>query len=364
MNRTDRPVVRMGSLGAALSFLLAACVPAAPPAPTAVTAPTAPAPAREAPAAAAPQSKPASKVALKSVFTSTSGTLAPITATKEGGFFDEEGLDVSITRMQAGAPAMAVLRSGEVPIALIGAQQIVEANLKGGDFVIIASFSEKLGQSIYVDKSIERPEQLKGKTLGVNNFGSIPHIAGKIGLEKLGLKDQVTFVATGGPPETMAALQAGAVQGVVISPPDSFRLRDLGYREMIDISKIDASSVNSAIITTRKWARENPDLVERYTRAMLKGTARMINDREFGLKTMSQHSGMEDPRLLSETLDYYREQFVRDGVPSMKALQSNIDLAAEEIPEARNARPEQFVDLSFVEKIKASGLIEKLYGRS
>jgi NitT/TauT family transport system substrate-binding protein len=364
-------VTRLTPLCAALSLALAACTPAQPPAPTVVpappkagaTQPAAAAPtAKAAPEAPQAEAKPAT-VALKSAYTSTSATLAPITAAKEGGFFDEEGLEVSLARLQAGAPAMAALRGGDVPIALIGAQQIIEANLKGGDFVVLASFGDKLSQSLYVHPSIERSDQLRGKAIGVNNFGSIPHVAGKVALDMLGLKDQATFVATGGPPETLAALQAGTVQGIVISPPDSFKARDLGYRELVDLAKTNVASVNAAIVSTRKWARENPDVAERYIRAMLKATARMINEREFGVKTIGKHSGLEDPKILEETYAYYRETYNRDGFPSMKGLQHNLEVASEEIPEAKSAKPEQFVDLTFLEKIKASGLLERLYGR-
>ena len=45
--------------------------------------------------AQAPAPKPVEKVALTSAYTTTSATMAPLWAAKEGGFFDEEGLEVS-----------------------------------------------------------------------------------------------------------------------------------------------------------------------------------------------------------------------------------------------------------------------------
>src|SRR2546429_6512217 len=41
--------------------------------------------------------------------------------------------------------------------------------------------------------SIETPEQLRGGALGVTNFGAATHVAGRVGLEYLGLKDQVSL---------------------------------------------------------------------------------------------------------------------------------------------------------------------------
>ncbi|OLC30041.1 MAG: hypothetical protein AUH81_21045 [Candidatus Rokubacteria bacterium 13_1_40CM_4_69_5] len=308
--------------------------------------------------------KPTPKVALTSAYTTTSATMAPLWAAREGGFFDEEGLTVTLTRIQAGAPIMAAIHAREVPLAFVGAQQIVEANVKGGGFVIVAGFIDLLGQSIYVHPSIERPEQLKGKVIGVTNFGAITHVAGKEGAKYLGLEGQVHFLATGGPPETLAAMQFGKVQAGVFSPPDTIRARELGFRELLSHSKIGTKAQTSAIATTRQWARDNPELVERYIRAAIKGAHRLKTDKEFGMKVIGKYTRQSDPKLLDETYDFYRDQWGKDGFPSFEAIQKNIDVAAADIPEAKTARPEQFVDLTFVQKIKASGLIEQLWGKN
>ncbi len=313
--------------------------------------------------AQAPAPRPGPKVALKSAYTTTSATMAPLWAAKEGGFFDEEGLDVTLTRIQAGAPVLAAIHAREVPIAFVGAQQIVEADVKGGTFIVVAGFIDTLGQSIYVHPSIERPEQLKGKAIGVTNFGAITHVAGREGVKYLGLEGQVTFLATGGPPETLAAMQFGKVHAGVFSAPDTLRAREMGFRELVNLTKIGLKSQGVAAATTRQWAREKPELVERYIRATIKGAHRLKTDKEFGMKVIEKYTRLSDPKLLEETYDFYKEQWRRDGFPSSEAIQKNIEVAAAEIPEAKGAKPEQFMDLTFINKIKGSGLIEQLWGK-
>jgi ABC-type nitrate/sulfonate/bicarbonate transport system substrate-binding protein len=309
--------------------------------------------------------KPAPKVTLNSAFTTTSATMAPLWAAKEGGFFDAEGLDVTLTRIQAGAPIMAAIQAREVPLAFVGAQQIVEANLKGGDFVIVAGFIDALTQSIYVHPSIERPEQLKGKAIGVTNFGAITHVAGKEGAKYLGLEGKVHFLATGGPPETLAAMQFGKVHAGVFSPPDTIKARERGFRELLSLAKIGVKSQSGAIATTRRLAQDQPDLVERYIRAAIKGAHRLKTDREFGMKAIAKYTRQSDPKILEETYDFYRDLWARDGFPSAEGIQKNIEVAAAaDVPEAKTAKPEQFLDLTFIQKIKASGLIEQLWGKN
>lgn len=379
---TWRPCLTSAGLGAvlaAVSLGVAACAPAAAPSPTA--APAKPAEVSKAAAPAQPTAapiakptekpaekvpaKPVQKVALKSAYTTTSATMAPLWGAKEGGFFDEEGLDVSLSRIQAGGPILGAMQGGDVPIAFVGAQQIVEANAKGASFVIVAMFFDQLAQQIYVNKSIERPDQLKGKALGVTNFGAITHVATRVALKHWGLSEKdVTVLATGGPPETLAAMQAGRIAGAAFSPPDAFKARDAGYRLLLDMRSIHAPSGTAAIATTRKWANEKPELVERYIRAAIKGSHAIKTNKALGFKALGNYSGIKDEKILADTYDYYKDLWLKDGLPTQEAIQANIDIAAEEIPEAKNLKFEQVVDLTWWNKVKASGLIEQLWGKS
>jgi NitT/TauT family transport system substrate-binding protein len=314
-------------------------------------------------ASAAQAPRPGPKVSLRSGYTTTSATMAPLWAAKEGGFFDEEGLDVTLARIQPGPPMLGAIHAREVPIAFVGAQQIVNANLKGATFVIVAGFDETLGQAILVHPSIERPEQLKGKAIGVTNFGAITHVAGKEGIKHLGLEGQVTFMATGGPPETLAAMQFGKLAAGVFSPPDTFKALELGFRELLNVGKIGIKSLGSAVATTRELARENPDLVERYIRAAIKATHRLKTDKAFGMKVIAKYTKQSGTAILDATYEFYKDHWLRDGFPSLEGIQKNIEVAAAELPEAKNAKPDLFIDFAFVNKIKASGLIEQLWGK-
>src|SRR5579884_450821 len=357
-----------------VTLLLAACggqaAPSSAPAGSAsATAPTSAAPvsstaAKPAAPAAGKPSAAARKVAMKSAYTTTSATVAPQWATREGGCFDEEGLDVTLTRIEAGAPILSALQGGDVPIAMVGGQQIVEADLKGAEFVLVAGFVDVFAQGIWVIPSIQKPEDLKGKALDVTNFGSISHLAGRVGVEKLGLKGQVNFIAAGGPPEALAAIQAGKVQGAVISPPDNLKAREQGMHELIDVAKLGVKTQTAAVATKRDYAKQNPDIVESYIRAIIKGSHKAKTDKAFGEKAIGIYTKTEDPKILDETYNYYKDLWGKGGFPSLEGLQQNLEAASETIPEAKNAKPEQFVDMTFVNKIKASGLIDQLWGKS
>jgi NitT/TauT family transport system substrate-binding protein len=172
----------------------------------------------------------------------------------------------------------------------------------------------------------------------------------------------VTFLATGGPPETLAAITAGKVQGGVVSPPDTVKARAMGLHELLDVSRTGVKVQTAAVTTTRKWLREHPDIVERYVRAALAGSHAFQTDKSLGEQAVETFTDTHDRDQLDETYAYAKDQFSKTGTPSLEGLQQSLDIAADSIPEARSATPAQFIDTSVLDKIKASGYLRSLWG--
>jgi hypothetical protein len=81
------------------------------------------------------------------------------------------------------------------------------------------------------------------------------------------------------------------------------------------------------------------------------------------MKTIARYTRQSDPKLLEETYDFYRDGWLKDGLPSLEAIQKNIENAAADIPEAKSAKPEQFVDMTFINRIRSGGLLKQLWGK-
>ncbi|HLG71066.1 MAG TPA: ABC transporter substrate-binding protein [Chloroflexota bacterium] len=317
-------------------------------------------PAASAVASAAP------KLAIKSAYTTTSATSAPFWMAKETGAFEAEGLDVTLTRATAGSPILAAIESGDVPVSSAGGQEVVDSEVKGSSLVIVGGFGDKLTTSIMTVPSITKPEDLKGKALGVTSFGVVSHLAGLLAIDKLGLTGQVTFVATGGLPETIAAIQSGKVQGGVLSPPQTFEAQKQGLHQLYDLSTGDARLATAIVSTSRRYAAEHPEVVEHFLRAIIRAVHRAYVDKPGTVAALAKYGGISDPDVASQTYDYFANGALwgKDGMPSMDALQQNLYFAAAENVEGAGAfKPQQLVDTSFVQKIQASGLVENLYGR-
>jgi ABC-type nitrate/sulfonate/bicarbonate transport system substrate-binding protein len=352
-----------------VALVLAGCGGAAPSAPAS--------PASAAPASAGAAAKPSAAasgaasaaasgqgVALKSAYTTTSATSAPIWIAKDGGYFAQNGLDVTLSIVAPGAPILAALESGDVPLSNAGGQETVNAEVNGSQVVMVAGFGHKPTNSIICSPSITKPDDLKGKTIGVSGIGAVSHVAGQLAVQKLGLKDQVKFLATGGLPETLAAIKSGKVDCGMLSPPQTFQAEQQeGLREVVDVAKLDVSTQNAVVVTTRKYAGDHPDVVDKYLRAMLQATHRAYTDKAFTVQTIQKYGQVTDPNLASKTYDYFHDGQIwdKDGALIPSAIQTNLDVSAETSPKAKNFKPDQLVDTSFIQKIQASGFIDQLW---
>jgi hypothetical protein len=71
---------------------------------------------------------------------------------------------------------------------------------------------------------------------------------------------------------------------------------------------------------------------------------------------------VQDRAILQKAYDFYVEKIV-DKAPyiDMTGMQNALDEVAKTIPAAKNAKPEQFVDLRFLDRLERSGLLNELY---
>ena len=78
---------------------------------------------------------------LRLVYSAIAGSQASFWIPYEAGIFRKHGLDVELLYVGGGGRAAQVVQSGEVPIGTFTGGAVVNANLAGGDLVIIATRS-------------------------------------------------------------------------------------------------------------------------------------------------------------------------------------------------------------------------------
>ena len=301
---------------------------------------------------------------LRIAYSSISGAYVGIWMAHDAGLFAKEGLEDQIIFIPSATQLAQVTVAGDVDIASLGGGPMIAAVLSGADLKIIGNNVNKMIFSIHTKPEVKSVEELRGKRIGVTRFGSSSDVSARYALRKFNLdptKD-VVLLQLGQMSSIFGALKSGAIEGGLVSPPTQFLSEKIGFKELVSITDMDFAYPNPAMAVPGDLIRKKPDLIDRFMRAYVRGMHRARNDRDFTIKTLAKYTTVPDQALLSRTYDFYVGKVVeRAPYVNMQGIQNAIDDLARTLPAAKNAKPEQFVDLRFLEKIEKSGLLKELY---
>jgi len=236
--------------------------------------------------------------------------------------------------------------------------------LRGADLVIIAGVINTLVFQLYTDKNISRPDQLKGKSVGVTRYGSATDFAIRYALEKYGLdpNKDVAVLQLGNQTAQLAALEAGRVQGAMLSMPTSLRAKKGGYPMLADLQMLGLEYQHTSIATNRALLKAKPELARDFLRAYIEGIHYAKTHRKETIDVLAKYLRVDDKEVLEETYDTLVTMLMPEKpYPTIKGVQTILREFGTKDPAARSARPEQFVDASLVKELDSSGFIDHLY---
>ena len=289
---------------------------------------------------------------------------APLWVAYEAGLFRKHGLDVQIVFVEGGSSAVQTLISGDVAFAQMAGAAPLQSNLKSSDVVMIAGLLNTMPFQFIVAKNIKRPEQLKGKAVAVSRFGSGSDFAIRYALERYGLvpEKDVAILEIGSQPARFAALEKGEVQGVMVQVPFTLMAKKMGFNILADLRMLGLEYQHTALATTRAKIKSRPDLVRNVIKAYVEGIHYYKTHRREGLAALRKYLKTDDIEALTETYEAVGLSLLPETpYPTLKGIDVMLRELAGKEPKAQTARPEQFVDLTFVKELDSSGFIDRLY---
>jgi NitT/TauT family transport system substrate-binding protein len=301
---------------------------------------------------------------LRLVYSAIAGSQASFWIPYEAGIFRKHGLDVELLYVGGGGRAAQVVQSGEVPIGTFTGGAVVNANLAGGDLVIIASSLNVFTFVVMAKPEIRRIEELKGKKIGISRFGSATDFGLRFAETQWPIKRQRDFavIQIGGVTDILAALRTGGVDAGVINAELAILARRDGFRDLADISKMGLSFPTSSIVTTRSYIKRNESTVRKFVRAYAEGVYHGKTQRAFSVQVMSKYMRNNDLALVNDLYDLYIIQHIpRIPRPSPEAVKTVLDQIAETDPRAAHLRPDQFIDGRFFQELEKEGFLQKLW---
>ncbi|HLQ35463.1 MAG TPA: ABC transporter substrate-binding protein [Chloroflexota bacterium] len=240
----------------------------------------------------------------------------------ESGLFEKHGLAADVRSIGNSSATTAALISGQAQIIQVGGPDAISAKAAGADVVVVAVNIPVYSYILETPPELKTVNDIKGKKIAVDSFGSPPDIAVRVALEKAGIDPErdVSIVAVGDVPTRSAALLSGAVQGTMLNPPYTIEVEAKGYHPLIDLAALKLPNANAASIVQRSYLATHREVVQTYIDTLIEANNRVRHDKPFTMQVMSKYLKISDPRALEVTYDYYIGE-VYAPAPAPKAEQ-------------------------------------------
>lgn len=313
---------------------------------------------------------PPSKFAAERVnasYGAISGSMAQTWVAKEARLYEKYGLDLNLVYISGGPRSIMSLIGGSIQFVNHSGMPALEAYQRGADTALIASPNNQLEHSLVVQKSITGTEQLRGKVLGMSTAASLTDILLREGLRLNNISEKdVTIIPVGDLGARLSGLQTGRLHGVIIAGIQTVTATKMGFRQLIDYSKLPLEIAGSGILVRRSYVAKNHDTTLRFLKAWIEGLYVFKAKPDFALTTLKKYVASNDPEVLRTIYDLYKERLLIKPTPTVRVAKSMLYLLSRSSPEVAGVTPEGFIEPRFVNELESSGFFDEMnrqYGK-
>ena len=282
---------------------------------------------------------------------------------EEAGLFKKYDLDFQLVYISSASMVNAAMLSGSGDVAITGGESVVRTATQGvNELVFIAAAKNSLTHSILSRPEIKRPEELKGKRLGLTRLGSNSHYFVIQVLRRFGMEpSDVNILQTGGQVENLSALLSGNVDAATMTGPSGgARAISQGFRYAVYGPDLRIPFAAATLVTRRALLRTRAPAVEKFVRAMAEAVNLMFIDKELTYKVLGKQLRISDRKVLDSAYDEEIKVMEPRMQFRMESLQAILDETSKTDPRAKKLKPQDLVDQSILDKLEKSAFFEKL----
>jgi NitT/TauT family transport system substrate-binding protein len=290
---------------------------------------------------------------------------------EDQGFYKKHGLDATSVFTGSGSVTSQALIAGEAKVASTSVGPTAAAVAAGADLAILAGTIHIMPYQFWVLPQVRQPEDLKGKRVAISTFGSGSHLAAEVALQVLGLepgRDKIAIMQVGTQADRVAALGSGRVDATVFEPGFGQPAREKGLRLLSDLTKLDAPYLNTVLVASRRYAKENPQVVEAFLKGTIDGLAFLSNpaNEKVVKNVLARRLKLTTPQSIQVMYDTTLEIHAKTKVPSVPpaGVQNMIDALLRINPRMAKMKAADLIDSSFIERLEKSGYINEAMKRS
>jgi NitT/TauT family transport system substrate-binding protein len=284
---------------------------------------------------------------------------------QEAGLFRKNNLDFHLVYIASSGMVTAAMLGGDAEISLTGGVGILRAYAQGAtDLVFIGSAKNVLTQSILAGPEIKRPEDLKGKKIGVTRIGGNTHYFTIQAVRRFGLDPDrdIVFIQTGGEFETLAALANGAIHAATMTAPADAKAIAQGFHYVVYGPDLRIPYAATSYVTRRSLIAKRPQVLGQFMRAMAEATKILHTDKDFTYKVLGKQLQVADRKVLDASYNEEIKALEPRLMITPESLQAILDEVSQLDPRAKKVKPQDLVDSRYLDEMQKSGLFDQLWG--
>jgi NitT/TauT family transport system substrate-binding protein len=287
------------------------------------------------------------------------GEHAPFYYGVQQGFYEEEGIDLTIRPGSGSSRTIEQVASGQTTFGWADTPPLLLGASAGMPIKSVGVFLQKGPSSIefFSKQGIESPEDLKGKTVagtpGDAMYASFPGW-----LEANGVNKDEVEVVNVDPAGKLAALMEGkadAIMGFFHDQAPTIENQSGDEVDALLYSDFGMNLLGTGIVGHERTIEESPELVEGFVRATVKSWEAAAENPEEAAAAMVEMAEQEPPKevlveQLELTLPLVMEDGMKPGVNDPQSWEETITLMSEYAELDGPKEPTEYWDDSFAVK--------------
>lgn len=284
-------------------------------------------------------------------------TVLAIWTAEAAGLYEAEGLRIEIINMQGGSRGAQELQAGHIDAMHVGLSSVLGINRAGGDLRVVASLSNEIRFTFFVNPTVKSADDLRGGVIGVSTFGSESDATVTLALKKLGLtRSDVALKEYGSGTRRIDAVRSGEIKATTVNEPISSVAREQGLKVMVDLAADHIPWLFSGIVVRQSYLADHRDLVTRFIRATMEGNALALSNEKMAKEILARQTKITDPKIIEISYRDFRLQTPANIELSRKAAENVIA----NFLQGGNVKVENYLDTGILDELKKSGFVDAL----
>lgn len=271
-------------------------------------------------------------------------------AAQRYGFFRAQGLEAELIVMRPSI-SLQTLMAGDLDYSTVLASA-ARASVSGLPLRIVMALTVGQDFSLVVRPDIRRVEDLKGKTLATSGVGEFTDVGARIVLKKYGLVPEMDVklrALFGNHPLRLSALQAGQIDGTIMTMPYNKMAVKMGFRELVHLREF-IKTPQGGLVTTVQKIRNEPESVLRTVKAALMANRFLKENKSEFMKLLAKESGVNDPVVAGLIYEEIVKLYSDTGLVSDEVMQEFIANSKEALKVSREVSISEIADFGFARK--------------